>query len=75
MRRAGCLELARRELGTLSGGERRRAFVARGLAQEASLLLLDEPTANLDAGAQGEILELVAELAAGGSGCCWWCTT
>ena len=68
MRRAGCLELARRELGTLSGGERRRAFVARGLAQEAALLLLDEPTANLDAGAQGEILELVAELAAGGSG-------
>ena len=68
MLRAGCLELARRELGTLSGGERRRAFVARGLAQEAPLLLLDEPTANLDAGAQGAILELVAELAARGSG-------
>ena len=68
MRRAGCLELAGRDLGTLSGGERRRAFVARGLAQEAPLLLLDEPTANLDAGAQGAILELIAELAAQGSG-------
>ena len=63
LRQAGCHELAGRELGTLSGGERRRAFIARALAQQAPLLLLDEPTANLDAGAQHEVLELVAELA------------
>ena len=64
MRRAGCDRFADRELGSLSGGERRRAFIARALAQEAPLLLLDEPTSNLDANAQVEILELVAELAA-----------
>ena len=68
MRRAGCDQFAERELGSLSGGERRRAFIARALAQEAPLLLLDEPTSNLDANAQVEILELVAELAAGGAG-------
>lgn len=68
MRRAGCDRFADRELGSLSGGERRRAFIARALAQEAPLLLLDEPTSNLDAHAQVEILELVAELAAGGAG-------
>ena len=68
MRRAGCERFADRELGSLSGGERRRAFIARSLAQEASLLLLDEPTSNLDAQAQVEILELVAELAEHGAG-------
>ena len=68
LRGVGCLELADRELGTLSGGERRRAFIARALAQQAPLLLLDEPTANLDLAAQHEVLELIAELAAGGAG-------
>jgi iron complex transport system ATP-binding protein len=68
MRRAGCDRFAERALGTLSGGERRRAFLARALAQEAPLLLLDEPTANLDARAQGEVLELVAALAEAGTG-------
>ena len=68
MARAGCLELATREVGTLSGGERRRAFIARGLAQQPELLLLDEPTANLDAGAQAEICELLRVLASDGTG-------
>ena len=68
MRRAGCEDLADRPLGTLSGGQRRRAFVARALAQECPLLLLDEPTANLDPDAQSALCELLRELAAGGTG-------
>jgi iron complex transport system ATP-binding protein len=63
MRRAGCIEFAERELHTLSGGERRRAFIARALAQEPALLLLDEPTANLDADAQSEMFELLRRVA------------
>ena len=51
--------LAGRRLGTLSGGERQRAVLARALAQEAPILLLDEPTSSLDAGRQQEALELI----------------
>jgi iron complex transport system ATP-binding protein len=68
MARAGCLTYADRALETLSGGERRRAFIARALAQEPRLLLLDEPTASLDADAQAQILELLRHLAATGVG-------
>jgi iron complex transport system ATP-binding protein len=55
-------ELARRPLETLSGGERQRAMVARALAQEAPVLLLDEPTTALDVGHQQDVLELVDRL-------------
>jgi iron complex transport system ATP-binding protein len=56
--------LADRRLGALSGGERQRAALARALAQEAPVLVLDEPTTALDLGRQQEVLELVGELRA-----------
>ena len=62
LRRLEQLELAHRPLRTLSGGEQQRAVLARALAQEAPVLLLDEPTAALDLGRQQQVLELVAEL-------------
>jgi iron complex transport system ATP-binding protein len=60
--RLDLLGLAGRRLGSLSGGERQRAVLARALAQEAPVLLLDEPTAALDVGRQQQVLELVDRL-------------
>ena len=54
--------LQHRRLETLSGGERQRATLARALAQDAPILLLDEPTAALDVGRQQQVLELVDSL-------------
>jgi iron complex transport system ATP-binding protein len=56
--------LASRRVDTLSGGERQRAVIAMALAQEADVLLLDEPTVHLDPGHQIGTLELVRTLAA-----------
>jgi len=62
LRRLDLEEFAQRRLGSLSGGELQRAVLARALAQEARILLLDEPTTSLDLGRQQLVLELVDEL-------------
>ena len=54
---------ADRQIGELSGGQRKRAFVARGLAQGAELLLLDEPFAGVDKRSEATITELLRDLA------------
>lgn len=58
----GLTGLAERNLRELSGGERQRAWISAALAQEAEILLLDEPTSFLDIGHQVEVLDLVCRL-------------
>jgi iron complex transport system ATP-binding protein len=65
--RLDAAHLIDRRLGSLSGGERQRAVLARALAQDARLVLFDEPTAALDVGAQQQVLELVAGLRSQGN--------
>jgi iron complex transport system ATP-binding protein len=64
----GIADLADREVTTLSGGQRQLVIVARAMAQAASLVVMDEPTASLDFGNQAAVLTVIRRLAARGTG-------
>lgn len=64
--RVGLDGLAGRQVGELSGGQRKRVFVARALAQGASIVLLDEPFAGVDAGSQASMSTILREIAEAG---------
>ncbi|MCL1961791.1 MAG: ABC transporter ATP-binding protein [Desulfovibrionaceae bacterium] len=66
LRAASAWELRQRRLGELSGGERQRVLLARALAVQAPVLLMDEPLAHLDPPHQADWIALVRALAAGG---------
>jgi manganese/zinc/iron transport system ATP- binding protein len=63
LERVGMSKFRRRHIRQLSGGQQRRVFIARALAQEADLLLMDEPFAGVDAVTERAILGLIDELA------------
>jgi ABC-type Mn2+/Zn2+ transport system ATPase subunit len=66
LEQVGMADLAGRQIGELSGGQQRRALIARTLAQEPRILLLDEPVTGLDAAAQHDLLHLFDDLRAEG---------
>jgi len=66
LERVGLTELSDRQIGRLSGGQRKRAFVARVIAQDAGILLLDEPFAGVDKRSEAMISRLLRDLAAEG---------
>lgn len=62
METVGITHLRHRIIGTLSGGERQKAFIARSLAAEPRILILDEPTTGVDSASQGQFYTLLKRL-------------
>ena len=62
LEKTGLQDLKKRKITTLSGGERQRAWIAMAIAQEPSIMILDEPTTFLDISHQLEILELISHI-------------
>ena len=62
LERLGLSDLANRGYGEISGGQQRKTLIARAMVQRPELLLLDEPTANLDLGWRERIVRIIQEL-------------
>ena len=62
LERVGIFQLKNNLIGDLSGGQRRRVLLARALVNQPELLLLDEPTAGMDATAQHQLLDIIDDL-------------
>ncbi|MBB6119932.1 metal ABC transporter ATP-binding protein [Nocardiopsis algeriensis] len=62
LERTRLTDLADRQIGALSGGQRKRAFIARAIAQESAVLLLDEPFAGVDKRSEATVTELLLQL-------------
>ena len=66
LERVGMTEYRNRQIGELSGGQKKRVFLARALAQEGRIILLDEPFTGIDVTTEAAIIELLRELRASG---------
>lgn len=62
LQRVGLLELRKRQIGELSGGQKKRVFLARALAQDAKVILLDEPFTGVDVKTEDAIIDLLRAL-------------
>jgi manganese/zinc/iron transport system ATP- binding protein len=62
LEQVGMAAFARRQIGQLSGGQQQRVFLARALAQQADLYLMDEPFAGVDAATERSIVEVLHQL-------------